>query len=88
MRTTIDIPDKLAIEAKKLAAEQQKTLKEVFKEALETYLKHDHQPDVPPWKMLKGKGRIVHLKAGDSGFEGYEGPDLLSGIGVNEPSDR
>lgn len=82
------IPDNLAIEAKKLAAEQQKTLKEVFKEAIETYLKNYHQPDSPPWEMLKGNGRIVHLKTEDSGFEGYEGPDLLSGIGVNESSDR
>jgi len=38
MRTTIDLPDHLLVEAKKLAADQRRPLTRVVEESLRTYL--------------------------------------------------
>jgi hypothetical protein len=85
MRTTIDIPDNLLKKAKKKAVDEGTSLKNIFIRSLERELGEQSTDTTAPWKSLKGKGSANNLKAQDSGFEGYTGPDWNSGIQVNEP---
>jgi hypothetical protein len=85
MRTTIDIPDNLLKKAKKKAIDEGTSLKNIFIRCLEKELDEQSSDTSAPWKTLKGKGSANKLKAADSGFEGYSGPDWNSGIQVNEP---
>jgi hypothetical protein len=87
MRTTIDIPDKLIKQVKMKAIEEGLSLKEFFIKALHKELHSDMQESSKsPWKELQGLGVSNQLNASESGFEDYQGPDLYSGIQVNEPS--
>lgn len=89
MRTTIDIPDNLMKKAKKQAIEEGITLKELFTRTLKKELASGpSNPTYAPWKKLQGKGSSDQLKPGDSGFEGYSGPDWNHAIQVNEPGDK
>ncbi len=86
MRTTIDIPDHLMKKAKIKAVQEGVTLKKILIRCLEKELSKPH-PDhqEAPWKSLRGKGSSENLTPGESGFEGYGGPDWHHGVQVNEP---
>ncbi|MCH8487340.1 MAG: hypothetical protein LAT75_10790 [Candidatus Cyclonatronum sp.] len=88
MRTTIDIPEAMLKQAKIKAVEEGITMKELFIKALSREL--DEGGPLPagpkPWEKLRGTGSTAGLQAEETGFEGYAGPDLLSGIAVNDPS--
>ena len=54
MKTTIELPDQLLRRAKALAANEGRTLKELFSEALEERLRGGATPAQPAWKSLSG----------------------------------
>ncbi len=58
MKTTLDLPDELLIEAKKAAAEQRRTLRELVEQGLRMVLK---KPEVRPRAR---KVRLVTVKGG------------------------
>lgn len=86
MRTTIDIPDSLMKKAKIKAVQEGVTLKKFLIHCLEKELSEPHPGhQEAPWKSLRGKGSTGNLSPGESGFEGYSGPDWHHGIQINEP---
>ncbi|AXI99710.1 hypothetical protein CYPRO_0424 [Cyclonatronum proteinivorum] len=88
MRTTIDIPDTLFKQAKIKAVEEGITMKELFIKALTRELSENQlaQKGSFPWEKLRGTGSTAGLQPDESGFDGYNGPDLLGGMAVNDPS--
>ena len=58
MKTTLELPDELLIEAKKKAAEQRRTLRELVEEGLRLVLK---EPNSTPRKK---QVRLVTVKGG------------------------
>ena len=61
MRTTIDLPDDLLIQAKKLAAESHRTLSAVIRDALREALARRRRPARPePMKLTTFGGTGLH----------------------------
>jgi hypothetical protein len=59
MKTTIDLPDELLIEAKQKAAEQRRPLRELFEEGLRMALrKHDRLPRKKQVTLVTVKGGL------------------------------
>jgi len=59
MRTTIDLSDDLAIQARKLAAERQTSLKALVEDGLRLVLMGRQAGSVSPARRLKGFGKRV-----------------------------
>jgi hypothetical protein len=58
MKTTLDLPDELLIQAKKAAAEQRRTLRALVEEGLRMVLREPHQKTKPK------RVRLVTVKGG------------------------
>jgi hypothetical protein len=57
MRTTVDVPDHLLVEVKKLAAERRLPLARLFEESLRAYLSEQRRSRIqtaPPLPVLRG----------------------------------
>lgn len=70
MRTTVDLPDHLLVEAKQLAAERHLPLTRLFEESLRSYLgeqrlrRRDAAP--PPLPVLKGPVPVKGVDLSDT----------------------
>jgi hypothetical protein len=71
MRITIDIPDRLLLEAKQLAAERHLSLTRLFEDSLRLYLGEQrlrHTQDSPaPLPLLRDPVLVVGVDLGDTG---------------------
>lgn len=64
MRTTVDVPEHLLVEAKKLAAERRLPLTRLFEESLREYLaaqRYQRAQAPPPLPVLKDPVPLVDL---------------------------
>jgi plasmid stability protein len=77
MRTTLDLDDQLMREAKKRAAEEERTLTALVQDALRQYLAPDARPREPfRLRLLSKKGRVaprVNFADRDALYERMEG---------------
>lgn len=63
MKTTVDINDTLLLQARQLAAKQQRTLKSILETALRQLLE-THTEEKPPFKLRKHTFRGNGLQSG------------------------
>ena len=68
MRTTVDLPDPLLVEAKKLAAERPIPLTRVLEESLRAYLSEQRlrAEPLPPLPLLTGPGLVEGVNLDDT----------------------
>jgi hypothetical protein len=62
VKTTVELPDPLFRKAKAAAAEQGKSLKQFFTEAVTDHLRRDAPPlgNAEPWRVAFGELRHLH----------------------------
>jgi hypothetical protein len=69
MRTTVDIPDHLLVEAKKLAAERRLPVTRLFEESLREYLAAQRRPQgepLPPLPVLEDVRPVAEVDFDDT----------------------
>ena len=60
MRTTVDIPEPLLKDAKKVASEKSATLSSVVEEALRGYLTRKTTTNAAPFRLYTVRGKLVN----------------------------